>query len=166
VIPDQAAKSIGAEETFDEDLEAHELGPAIHAQALRVGRRLRKAGVKGRVVQLKIKLADFTLLTRRMTLDEATDDGQALYRAAAELLAREKLPRRVRLTGVAAHDLSSEGSAPQLGLFRSGPTRADRLNAALDQIAAKFGSDAVVPADVADKERPEVEVRNDRRQED
>jgi DNA polymerase IV len=166
VIPDQAAKSIGAEETFDEDLEAHELGPAIHAQALRVGRRLRKAGVKGRVVQLKIKLADFTLLTRRMTLAEPTDDGQALYRAAAELLARETLPRRVRLTGVAAHDLSSEHSAPQLALFRSGPTRADRLNAALDQIATKFGSDAVVPADVADKERPEVEVRNDRRQED
>ena len=165
MIPDQAAKSIGAEETFDEDLGAHELGPAIHAQALRVGRRLRKAGVKARVVQLKVKLADFTLLTRQTTLAEPTDDGQALYRAAAELLARENLHRQVRLTGVSAQDLPAEGATPQLALFRSGPTRADRLNAALDQIATKFGSDAVVPADVADMERPEVEVRNDRHRE-
>ena len=104
------------------------------------------------MVQLKIKLADFTLLTRRTTLAEPTDDGQALYRAAAELLARERLPRRVRLTGVSAQDLSAEGAAPQLALFRSGPTRADRLNAALDRIASKFGSDAVVPADVAEME--------------
>jgi DNA polymerase-4 len=166
VIPDQAAKSIGAEETFDEDREQHELGPAIHAQALRVGRRLRKAQVKARVVQLKIKLADFTLLTRQMTLDDPTDDGQALYRAAAELLARESLAQRVRLTGVSAQDLLAEGAAPQLTLFQSGPTRADRLNAALDRIASKFGSDAVVPADVAEMEGPEVEVRNDKRQDD
>jgi DNA polymerase-4 len=164
VVPDQAAKSIGAEETFDEDREAHELAPAIHAQALRVGRRLRRAGVKGRVVQLKIKLADFTLLTRRMTLGEATDDGQTLYRAATELLAREQLPRRVRLTGVAAHDLTAAGGAPQLALFAATPTRADRLNAALDRIASKYGSDAVVPADVAELERPEVEVKNDKRE--
>ena len=166
VIPDQAAKSIGAEETFDEDRPQHELGPAIHAQALRVARRLRKAGVKARVVQLKIKLADFTLLTRQLTLGEPGDDGQALYRAAAELLARERLPQPVRLTGVSAQDLVAEGAAPQLALFRSGPSRADRLNAALDRIASKFGSDAVVPADVAELEGPEVEVRNDKRQED
>ena len=166
MVPDRAAKSVGAEDTFEEDLGAHELGPHIHAQALRVGRRLRKAGVKGRVVQLKVKFSDFTLITRRTTLAAPTDDGQTLYRAALELLERETLPRLVRLTGVSAHDLSAEDAAPQLALFRSGPTRADRLNAALDRIATKFGSDAVVPADVADKERPEVEVRNDRQQED
>ena len=166
VIPDQAAKSIGAEETFDEDLEAHELGPAIHAQALRVGRRLRKAGVKGRVVQLKIKLADFTLLTRQMTLAEPTDDGQALYRAAAELLARETLPRRVRLTGVSAHDLSPRAQRPAAGAVPVGADARRPPQRGAGPIASKFGSDAVVPADVAEMEGPEVEVRNDSRQED
>ena len=131
-----------------------------------MGRRLRKAQVKARVVQLKIKLADFTLLTRQTTLAEPTDDGQALYRAAIELLARESLAQRVRLTGVSAQDLLAEGAAPQLALFQAGPTRADRLNAALDRIASKFGGDAVVPADVAEMEGPEVEVRNDKRQDD
>ena len=38
--------------------------------------------------QLKLKLADFTLLTRQTTLHEPTDDGQAIYRAASALLVR------------------------------------------------------------------------------
>src|SRR5207302_5908255 len=64
VVPDREAKSIGAEDTFEEDLGGAEaLKPHIHSQALRVGRRLRRAGVKTRVVQLKIKYADFTLIT-------------------------------------------------------------------------------------------------------
>ena len=89
VVPDREAKSVGAEDTFDEDLEGMEaLSPYVHAQALRVGRRLRHAGVKGRVVQLKVKFSDFTVITRRLTLPSATDDGQTLYRVACELLRR------------------------------------------------------------------------------
>ena len=147
VVPDRAAKSIGAEDTFDEDRERPELAPYIHAQALRVGRRLRRSGVKARVVQLKVKLADFTLITRRTTLAEATDDGQTLYRTAAELLERLPLPGRVRLTGVAGHELVGGGS--QLALFAAAPSRSARLNAALDRISDKFGSGAVWPADLA-----------------
>jgi len=95
VVPDREAKSIGAEDTFDEDLAGTDaLLPHVHSQALRVGRRLRQAGRKTTVVQLKLKLADFTLLTRQTTLHEPTDDGQAIYRAASTLLLAEKLNRR------------------------------------------------------------------------
>jgi DNA polymerase-4 len=156
VIPDRAAKSIGSEDTFDEDLAGKEtLHPFIHAQALRVGRRMRHAGVRARVVQLKIKLADFTLVTRRTTLSEPTDDGQTLYRAALELLERYELRQRVRLTGVSAQELM--GGAGQLALIAEAPTRADRLNAALDRIAEKFGGSAVLPADVAASREEEGE---------
>ena len=147
VIPDRAAKSIGAEDTFDEDLEAGALAPHIHAQAERVARRLRRAGLKGRVVQLKLKLSDFTLLTRRTTLPEPTDDGPTLYRTACELLDRGPPPQRLRLSGVAAHELQSAGA--QLGLFAAAPSRAARLNAALDRIVERFGDDAVTTADLA-----------------
>jgi len=148
VIPDRQAKSIGAEETFDEDLMGTEaLRPHVHGQALRVGRRLRRVGVRTRVVQLKLKLADFTLLTRRTTLSDPTDDGQALYRAAMGLLARAALSARVRLTGVSAQDL--EPPAAQLPLFVAGPSRSEKLNAALDRISDKFGRAAVTTADLA-----------------
>src|SRR5438552_4939876 len=59
VEPDVEAKSIGAEETFDDDLDGEELLPFIHEQALRVGARLRRAGMQARSVHLKIKYADF-----------------------------------------------------------------------------------------------------------
>ncbi len=148
VVPDREAKSIGAQDTFEADLKGEEaLAPHIHAQALKVGRRLRRAGVKTRTVQLVVKYSDFTLLSRRHTLEHATDDGQTLYREALALLKRVDLARPIRLTGVAAQGLD-EGEA-QLGLFEErGEKKSDKLNAALDQIAEKYGSKAVQPADL------------------
>ena len=146
VVPDREAKSIGAEDTFDEDLAGTDtLLPHVHSQALRVGRRLRQAGRKTSVVQLKLKLADFTLLTRQTTLHEPTDDGQAIYRAASALLLAEKLKQKVRLTGVSAQRLLSQGG--QLPLFDS-DRRSGLLNAALDRIHDKFGSAALTTADL------------------
>ncbi|NMC70575.1 MAG: DNA polymerase IV [Myxococcales bacterium] len=150
VIPDREARSVGAEDTFEEDLSGLEaLRPRIHSQALRVGRRLRRAGRRARVVQLKVKFCDFRLVTRRTTLEEPTDDGQAIYRAALELLERLAPARPVRLTGVAGQEVTA-GAGRQIGLFAAGPRPADRLNAALDRIADRFGSAAVTTADLAE----------------
>jgi DNA polymerase-4 len=164
VIPDRDAKSIGAEDTFEEDLEGVEaLRPHIHDQALRVGARLRRAGVRARTVQLKLKFSDFTLLTRRSTFAVATDDGQALYRTAMELLAGTALPRPVRLTGVSGQGLEAT-AAQQLSMFAPPAGPADRLNAALDSISARFGQGAVTTGDLAgsgaesgDRERLQVD---------
>ncbi|HVY39115.1 MAG TPA: DNA polymerase IV [Polyangia bacterium] len=148
VVPDRDAKSVGAEETFDEDLSGVEaLRPRVHAQALRVAHRLRRAGVRARTIQLKLKRADFTIVTRRMTLDEPTDDGQTLYREAARLLEREP-PLPTRLTGVSAQNLTP-AAAPQLGLFAAAARPTDKLNRALDAITSKFGSAAITTGDIA-----------------
>ncbi len=148
VVPDREAKSVGAQDTFDEDLLGEAaLTPHIHSQALRVGRRLRRAGVRARVVQLVVKYDDFTSISRRVTLPAATDDGQLLYREAIGLLSRVDLGRRIRLTGVAGQELTS-GEA-QLGLFAAdAPKKQEKLNSVLDQIATKFGNHAVVTADL------------------
>lgn len=157
VVPDRRAKSIGAEDTFEEDLTGLEaLRARLHAQALRVGRRLRKAGLRGRVVQLKIKFADFTTITRQTTLHSSSDDGQTVYRAALELLERAHQDRPIRLTGVSAHALEAEGPQ-QLGLFSPPPARSAKLNATLDRIAERFGSKAITTADLAAREDNEDE---------
>jgi DNA polymerase-4 len=151
VVPDREAKSIGAEDTFDNDLAgAAALAPHVHAQALRVGHRLRRAGLRARTVQLKLKRADFTIVTRRATLDEPTDDGQTIYRQAAALLAREPA-HPTRLTGVSAQNLLP-AEAPQLGLFAPAPTPTAALNKALDAITARFGTGAITTADVAEED--------------
>jgi DNA polymerase-4 len=151
VVPDREAKSIGAEDTFEADLTGAEaLRPYLHAQSLRVGRRLRRAGVRARTVHLKLKLADFTLVTRQTTLEDATDDGQALYRAAAELLDRNLPSQAVRLTGVSAHGL--EAAEPvQTSLLHTPPAPRDALNRTLDSIHSRFGINAIVTADLQTK---------------
>ncbi|WNG15596.1 DNA polymerase IV [Cystobacter fuscus] len=167
VVPDREAKSVGAEDTFDEDVTGLDaLSPYIHSQALRVGRRMRRAGVKGRVVQLKVKFSDFTLITRRTTLPSPTDDGQTLYRVARELLEKAHEDKPVRLTGVSMQELGGGTEPRQLGLFSEpeAPKRSDKLNAALDRIAERFGAKAVTTADVAgsaeaDPERPKKPKR-------
>jgi DNA polymerase-4 len=175
VVPDREAKSIGAEDTFDEDITApEELRPHIHAQALRVGERLRHAGLRSRCVQLKLKLSvemgtlrgfpnppamssgggpayarrDLQIVTRRTTFPAATDDGQALYRAAMELLRAHPPAAPVRLTGVSAQSLEPV-AASQMALFSGAPTAADKINVALDRITEKFGSGALTTADLA-----------------
>jgi DNA polymerase-4 len=157
VVPDEAAKSIGAEETFGEDLRgAPELERELLAQAARVGRRLRAAGVAGRVVTLKVKYSDFSLVTRRETLERPTDDDRAVFEAACALLARVDLARPVRLTGISVSGFAAEDERAQLDLFA--PERAPdalddgkrrALNAAIDELAERFGDGAVVPADLA-----------------
>ncbi len=160
VVPDEAAKSIGAEDTFGEDLRgAAALERELLAQAGRVGRRLRAAGVAGRVVTLKVKYADFTLVTRRTTLERATDDGRAVFEAARALLPRVELDRPVRLTGISVSGFAPEEERAQLDLFGGGAApggpeeaaddRRRALNAALDRLAERFGDGAVLPADTA-----------------
>ncbi len=168
VVPDEAARSIGAEDTFEEDLRGLEaLWPRLLDQIERVARRLRSAGARGRTVALKLKYADFSLVTRRCTLPEPTDDAAAIAEAIRRDLARADLTRPVRLTGVSVSGLEGEGTGAsgQIGLFeprpdRRGEGRCDRLNAAIDAIADRHGERAVRPATLA--ERPEVPARGPR----
>lgn len=150
VVPDREAKSMGAEDTFEEDAEDPErLKVAIHSQALRVARRLRRAGTKARVVQLKVKFSDFEVVTRRITLDAPTDDGHRLFSEAVALLQRVPSTRKIRLTGVSAADLTS-GTAQRELFASTTDRRRERLNAALDRIADRYGSRAIITADLAD----------------
>ncbi len=160
VVPDEAAKSIGAEDTFGEDLRDREaLARELLAQAARVGRRLRAAALAGHVVTLKVKYSDFTAITRRTTLERPTDDDHAIADAARRLLERVDLARPVRLTGISVSGFAGEAERGQLDLFGASapapPEQARRkaLNAALDRLADRFGDGTVRPADLAGRPR-------------
>jgi DNA polymerase-4 len=145
VEPGVDAKSVGAEETFEEDLEGEDLLPHLHEQSLRVAARLRRAGVRARSVHLKVKFADFRVVTRQETRPLPTDDSAEIYRVAVGLLGKVEA-HPIRLTGVHAGDLRTE--AAQMGLFDQAREKRDRLNRSLDAIAEKFGTSAVLPADL------------------
>jgi DNA polymerase-4 len=174
VVPGEAAKSVGSEETFDDDVvERAALERSLLEHAVRVGRRLRASGQAGTVVTLKIKYSDFTLVSRRVTLPTPTDDDRAIYGAARAQLDRIEAGRPVRLAGVSVSGFGSGAAGSQLELFGGGGASAapqapgDRrrraLNAAVDAIAARFGENAVRPADLEDRPRGVGQGRYDRR---
>lgn len=140
VVPDRAAKSVGAEETFDEDLEdPDEIDTYLLAQSERIAARLRQSGIAAGGVTLKYKLNDFRLVTRQTTIDP-TNDGPTLYAAVKKLLRAHPPPRPIRLVGLSAHAL---GPPPARGLFAKADDRRDRLNSALDSVHEKFGTNAL-----------------------
>ncbi|KPK84053.1 MAG: hypothetical protein AMJ81_06670 [Phycisphaerae bacterium SM23_33] len=145
VTPDSQAKSIGQEQTFAQDLaELDELRRVLLQQTEQVGRRLRRHGLKARTIRLKLRYGDFTTLTRSQTLPEPTDVTQEIWgQAEALLLAWARRSQRpLRLLGVTAAQLVWQRG--QLPLFEE-PERLKqrRLDQALDEIADRFGDEAV-----------------------
>jgi DNA polymerase-4 len=108
-----------------------------------VGRRLRRKGLSGATVKVKLRWADFTTLTRQATLDHATDLDSEIY-ATAERLFDKTWPRgkQVRLLGVGVSRFAV--SAYQLALWGDGDTEHDRrLQKTLDSLRERFGDEAV-----------------------
>ncbi len=155
VTPPSAAKSVGREETFDRDVTDLDLAEK-HLLYLsgRVARRLRRHGLKGRAVTLKVKYADFTLVTRSATLDRATDDACEIRAAVLSLLPKTQVGARpVRLLGVSVSGLLLPGQADQGLLFdEEARRRKAALNLALDRIADRFGEDSVLPGALVEEE--------------
>jgi DNA polymerase-4 len=152
VVPYEAPKSVSHEETFDRDLDdERELLREILALSQRVGARLRQDGYRARTVTLKVRLANFTTLTRSRTVDPATDVAADLYRLAAELF--RALPgtrRRVRLLGVVATGLMPAGQE-QLALLRG--ERWGEVERAMDRIDRRFGRGSAMPATLLERRR-------------
>lgn len=88
VEPLRETKSVSAEETFDDDLrDPGRMAAEVALLAAKVAGRLRKEGLAGRTVTLKVRFADFTGRTRSYTHPQAVDGTAAITRAARRLLA-------------------------------------------------------------------------------
>lgn len=140
VEPFSEAKSISNETTFPEDVsDVATLERALRELAGEVGRRLRAEDVRARTVQLKLRWSDFTTLTRRTTLPEATDDEGQIAGVAIQLMRLElKEPHPVRLVGVGGQNLLR--SPRQLDLLNRSVNRRDDLNRVADAVRARFGA--------------------------
>jgi len=139
VVPDRAAKSIGAEATFETDLhQRRDLERALLAQSRRVAARLTRTGLAGQVVTVKLKDADFRLSSRQLRLAQPVSDTDAIYAAARALLGRfPRTGRGIRLTGVAVSELSDAG-APELFPDQE-RARRRHLEGVRSAIEARFG---------------------------
>lgn len=107
VLAEREAKSISVEGTYDTDLTDRRLMEGLLTrQAKEVGTRMRKNGFSGRTVTIKVRLHDFTTLSRSSTLSSPTDDGATIGRIARSLLGDLDTTGGVRLLGVGVSGLA------------------------------------------------------------
>ena len=146
VEPGGAAKSISVEQTFEHDISGAEaLRSQLLRQADQVAWRLRRAGLSGRTVSLKLRFPDFRTITRAETLRSATDVSRELYRSCCRLLDRTDVGGRpVRLLGVAVSGLQTTDAPRQL--MAGHEERWENLAETVDDIRVRFGRHAVEPA--------------------
>jgi len=168
VVADRRAKTISHEETYPTDL----VDPAvIDREALRlseaVASRLRKGGVAGRTITVKVRFGDFSTVTRSTTRPSPTDSPSEIVAAARTLLGAVDPSAGVRLLGVGVSGFDGErarqlafdldgASAVVAGASGTSPSTPvdvlDRAAAerAVDEIRQRFGDASIGPAALLD----------------
>ncbi len=117
------AKSIGREITFQQDVDDYLfLEDVLVLLSLSVYRRLKKVGLSGNGVSLKLTYSNMQSISRSRLVEEVSC-AYDIYRNALSLL-RQVKERRVRLIGVSIYNLSNRVSR-QLSLFEEAETEKD-----------------------------------------
>ena len=154
VVPHESAKSVGSEETFSVDLDATD---AILREILRLSDRtagrLRAKGLCGRTVTLKVRFSNFSTITRSKTFDAELDAAAEIYETARDLYLKLDPERpRIRLLGVAITGLAAGPARRQLELLGSQGPGWPEASDAVDRIRERWGTGAVGPAALLDRE--------------
>ena len=144
VVPEHEARSISHETTFARDIDdADTLRAVLLDLTEQVAWRLRRKGLRGRTVQLKLRFDDFRTVTRAHSLRTPTDTTQALWRTVSRLLERELAqgipPLRLIGMGVSGFDADEAQAGQQGDLFAEGDGESGVLDRVTDDINARFG---------------------------
>ena len=160
VETDRKIQSIGAEETYEEDLTD---GSTIELEfryfANRLSKRLRKRNLLGHTVSIKVRYDDFTTVSRQKRLDTPSDHEHVFFETALLLwnkLMQDKTskqlkgvtfmdpPGPIRLLGLTVSGLD-EDVPMQDSLFESPKNETEnKLAGVLDSLESKFGETAVM----------------------
>ena len=138
------AKSVSAETTFDVDIaDFHALEQHLRTLSEKVSARLKKAGIAGHTVTLKLKTAQFRLLTRSRHLSDPTRLADSIFRVGRDLLQPETDGRRFRLIGIGVGDLVDGEKADPPDLVDEEGARRAKAEEAIDSVRERFGKQAL-----------------------
>lgn len=154
----KAQKSVSKETTFNEDIsDPQRLKHTLQKLAFNVARSLRKKGHRGNVVNIRVRLADFTTFTRQRKLERATDSDVEIARIGWELFEENGyVGQSLRLIGigvVVGDDASSKNEAEQVQFDLFTPVSKveeeddgkseSEVTSTIDKILDKFGEDSI-----------------------
>lgn len=144
VVTEHETKSISQETTFSRDVSDDKaLEKTLRELSAEVARRLRKGGLAGATVKLKIRWPNFTTLTRQVTLSTPADQDDVIAETAISLMHKVRHPGQpVRLIGVGVSGLGEP--VRQLSLWDAAQDeRSRRLQSAIDLLQEKYGQKAI-----------------------
>ncbi len=144
VLREEEVKSVSNEVTFETDQPDIEVvRDTLFRLAEKVGGRLRRAGIRGRTVHLKIRFRDFKTHTRSQTLGQPTHLTEEIFQTARRLLTEfDPLPAPVRLVGVGVSNLISEDGL-QLSFWDVEKQKKLKMEKVMDRIQDRFGKDII-----------------------
>jgi DNA polymerase-4 len=147
VDPAGEARSVSAETTFDTDIsDGARLAGILRTLSEKVSAGLKRRQLAGRTVTLKLKTGDFRLRTRSRTFAGPTQLADRIWRAGADLLARETDGTAFRLIGIGVSELTpalAEINEEEDDLVDPAAARRARAERAMDRIRTRFGDRAV-----------------------
>jgi DNA polymerase IV len=143
VVNEHEVKSISQETTFAQDVhDDEELADTLRGLSAQVGRRLRKAGLAGTTVKIKLRWPDFTTLTRQLSLPGPTDQDIQIFTTALDLLGKVRPKgKAVRLIGVGVSGLGAP--VHQMELWGAQSEKSRKLQQTLDELQERFGRKSI-----------------------
>lgn len=149
VTPSEA-KGIGNSTTLSQDAVTKEEAEEVFRRLSQsVGRRLRKAGQKAKMVSMEIKYHTFQSMSHQKQLIKGTNVDEVIYKASCELFAEAWSGEPIRLLGIRTSKLVDEKEPEQLSIFdmelqKTGDEKHKRMNKTMDEIQSKYGKHALV----------------------
>lgn len=139
-------KGLSNETTFNDDTaDADILDGHIWRMAEKVSSRAKARDLAGHVVTLKLKRADHTLISKRLSLRHPTQIADTIYRTARDLFDQVAEQGPYRLLGVGISQLTDANDADREGdLLDPGASKRHDAERATDAIKARFGEDAIM----------------------
>lgn len=158
VVPDHIRKSLGKETTFGEDVaDRRVVERTLLDLTEQVAALLRRKGLAGATVTVKLRWEGFETVTRQRTLESPVNTVEKIWPVARELLQSADRPRRrVRLVGVTLSTLDRAASG-QSDMFVPDTGLDTKVAEAVDALAERFGSGTVTRAALLE----DAEVRNE-----
>ncbi|MGW3152642.1 DNA polymerase IV [Streptomyces sp. NPDC001089] len=142
VVAERETKSVSVEDTYDVDIHDRvRVGLEVQRLADRCVERLRRAGLSGRTIVLKVRRYDFSTLTRSETLRGPTDDPAVVREAAGRLLDAVDTTGGVRLLGVGVSGLADYTQEDLFAQAQAQAREAVEETAALEHPAAETGEE-------------------------
>ena len=146
VEPEGETRSISSETTLHADTsDFPKLRRVLWQLSESVSERMKKAGLAARGVTLKLKTADFRIITRNRHIQHPTRSAEEIFLVGEGLLARETDGRAFRLIGIGVHDFVDSADTEFGDLFDHAARQSNaRIDEALDAVRQRFGKDSLV----------------------